>query len=763
MQKPTIALLVASLLSSPAAQASGFAGTPLFDGAGAPVSLDAAGLDVPAVDGAPVGDGDTAADVSPAPYEWTEEDVAGGVSDANPSGVEKKGFMAQAFYQLCRNAKVKFQQGFSPDPFKVQVKFNRHFVKIPGVGVAIADEGRARFSLRDHLSLGTLGEHAGVRVGLGAEHDGTFVVVRPLKDQNTCHQLDRLLDVSDIKPAVFESRRMAKMRVEELWKMSVRLRTPVSVGVGYGRPGLSAGVSFGYHRQGEANVTLRRLSPEFLRLRLRVDRADVFSLNGSARAQIKGTDFGDETKDLLGDIFPVVGDKLLYNELNKALQAKLRLIQRWSKSQEGLIEFILDPEDEAQMKALERLLTGDVDVLDTLGKLTELAGKAYANRLRVARTAGRWSEKLGVEPAFVGIDRKTDSRAGLHLKVPLLLELKGAGGKARDKIVILDENGGELRIYSAGSESRVSFLKLPVAGALVESGSRRSVMSFGGRDKEGDIQNVAVYVQQERFRRAGGLVARAMVAEAGEIMRYAGVRGRGVSDVRLPVSLAFAEGADPAQEVVKEGAAAFTLILNEDAVASLRAAPAGDVYKAYVNTLADSDYRAELEWVLANGKIGRDGLMSYDARALARAFRADDDTQAAVDAHLEDASVIAYELRTMGVRQEGRRRGVERSSGGRAEDLRDVMAGYSRGALGDVLAGRPHGRIGYDQKMKVLVQLVEREDVSAEVCLMVDKDGKGKKDILKRYVINPGAADTESLRRMTQTLNRFRPASKYSD
>ncbi len=87
----------------------------------------------------------------------------------------------------------------------------------------------------------------------------------------------------------------------------------------------------------------------------------------------------------------------------------------------------------------------------------------------------------------------------------------------------------------------------------------------------------------------------------------------------------------------------------------------------------------------------------------------------------------------------------------RADRFRDLMAGDGRSGL------------AYEDILKVMVQLVDPADVSAEFFLRVEKRIKGEKDVATRLLLNPNAGDGAMIGEASRDRARFAEPSILTD
>lgn len=688
---------------------------------------------------------------SPVPdSDWLKGDPGSAADDDNPSQGEKRSFWDRLNNEVCDAVQIpRTSLGLDKDGVGAKVTFGRALHKLPTGVRVLVDEAGLTVSAMPGIRLLDLGEGAKLSLGFGVEMKGMSRVIRPVEDKSGCRQVLRILDLRDVKAVLpLKAERFAGMGVGEIWHFPVVLRTDIRPVLKGGNSGLYAAVHFGWSRSGEPNVSLNRLSQDKLRLRMRLDSAEFFDAGGKLAFQVKGTEFGDDIKDALEEKLGNLPGKLLFGAVNDTLKAELGMLWRWGGGRKGVIDFILDPREPAQMRALEGLLAGDISALGSLEGAARLAARVYTGKAvsdeDVRRSARDSSRALGSEESFSGTDRYREKSRSFWLKVPIFGSLDLAWRTRSDRITFLDDTGRKFDIYRARADKDVDLIKFFGVGPFVESDARYSVLAFGGAEGgERSPGPVMVYVAQAALTNQTADSLKELFERVNKITGLVGANG-GAANPRTALPVRFEAAPDPKTGLYREGVGAFTLILGEKALRSIGAAGERDVLRAFVNAMdPDSDYRKEMQWVLAHGRIAG-GRLEYDEDALA----ADFGFPAPQDGGLRpdwlgmvrhrggEALLLARELRRLGT-----------AKAGRAERVRDLIGGQSKSGL------------SYGYMLRVLVQLADPADVHAELFYRV----KGDKALAEYFTLNPGLADMETARQADRALQRFDPPSRFMD
>lgn len=705
--------------------------------------------------------------------DWEEtRGMGGAVEDRNPTAAEKLAFWEklrdrdywdESLEKLCREARLPAAHAFRIDGVgSVQPAFERRLRRFPAGGLAIVDSARLRLNLGWSQSIADLGAGLPASVSLGASLEGAAAVIRPLKEKRSCRELDSLLDLREIKVVLpMTAKRFQKMAVGEIWKIPARFTAYLGASAGTTASGVPVSVSLGYSREGGVSVTLRRLSERELRFRLRLDHAQVLSANGSVAGFLKGEDFlryQGEGRDILEDnLGGLIGgtafkplDRALLGPLKRLLNFQLSLVTQWTSGDHILVEFVLDPENEEQMKALEELLIGGkLQVLPTLWKGIKTLGETFSGIEAARRTAHdlakAYSAALGRDPFFSATDAYRRWSLPFRLRIPVLGDFSFSYEKERDRVALSERDGGAFHIYKARSDRNAALLDIPFLGHFVKHNTRRSVLTFSYTDAEGyTTVPEAVYLQQAGFVRQSEAQVRAMLEGANDILRYAGAAGK-APDGRflLPSAKVLPPSPLGTERFFKRGVTAFSLSFKPEAVADLRRASSADVLRAYARAL-DYDYNVQraMLWALDHGKVHEDGSVAYDAWELNRSFPA-----GTPDGMSRELSKHFYWARRL------------------AENLAELKTGDpdAAGKVRDLMAGASGTPLPYEYTLKVLVQLIDPKHLSAEFLISAKEEGGAKANFEARYVLNQDPVQSSHAGQMGELLARFAPPLELGD
>ncbi|MBI5596032.1 MAG: hypothetical protein HY928_08085 [Elusimicrobia bacterium] len=693
--------------------------------------------------------------------------------DTNPGAPERSGFWDRlqnnAFDQICKNIKLKHRQSVAVDGVGgAGVTVNRELQRTAAGTFALVD----RASLDLSLGLGqSLFQDAvgGVGLSVGASVSGESAVIRPLGTKKSCDEVKRLVNVFDFKAALpLSAERVARMQVGELWRIPLTLHIGAGIGASLGE--LPASISLGRGKEGRVSATLFRLSEDQVRFRLRIDKADIRNRGGEVVYSIPGAALGfPEVDTIIVEQLVKLVNRQVARSLSRYLTARIGLAQPKRTGRMILIEFILDPRDQAQMTALRQLMRGDLNALSLLWDLLSKAGRALNGDRRAEEEAGevvdRHSQELGRRPDFVGADDYERRNSRFWFKLPILVDHENNSGRERDTVLIVDETGGQYEVHKADKRKETGWLDVPFLGEMNKHNTQRTAQVMTYRDAAGNSKEpVAVFLRQEGFLRSGAGTARGMAEEADAITRLIGTRGNGTNDgAALPVETLFPKdsltvpAADhgprdtdtgPTEKTYHRGISAFTLVFGRKAVEDIVSAPADVVLRSYVNALGYAEQEL-MKRVLPLLRIEEGGKVSYRERDALKALGYDGWRDENASGALSELSQLAQTA--TGLIQDLAKARAAASPEDRAKLFLEVMAGDGRAGL------------AYEAAMKVLVQMADPADVAGEFFVNVEKGRKGEKDVTARLLLNKDLGDGAFIGEASRNRARFAEPSILVD
>ena len=268
--------------------------------------------------------------------------------------------------QLCRQIKLQYDYNLPGDFGGTGGGVKRWLAPMPDGRLTIVDEERLSVGYGHGFSK-VISEAAGASIGLwvGGRIEGSSMVIRPLEGKATCKELDRLIDLRDIKTVLpFKASRISAMQVGELWRMPFRLTVGHTESVSDAlAENLNVSLSFNGTESGAATLTVYRLSESQLRFRFRVDRVEIRTKGGRLVETIPAIQFASLGANILAKFV----DHELAKQLNRYTVAALGFSTSRSQGKRVMLEYVVDPRDPAQAEAVAQALHGDFQGLVKMG------------------------------------------------------------------------------------------------------------------------------------------------------------------------------------------------------------------------------------------------------------------------------------------------------------------------------------------------------------------------------------------------------------
>ena len=669
----------------------------------------------------------------------------GGYSQPDRDRAEERR-RARILDQLCRFVELKQDFRLEVDGFSgTGGALRRRLEAEPGGRLTLVDEQELRLSFGHGLSREfSAGASAGASIS--ASVSGRSIVVRRLESSQTCDEVDRLIDLREIKTVVpFKGERISAMALGELWRVPLTLT--IGYGVGTSRPlgeNASASLSFGYSKNGAASVTVMRLAEDKVRFRFRIDYATVRSQALGAGRGLSAAEFLQGWQGALGRYI----DNRTARDLAEILALNFGLSKAVSDGKRMILEHVIDPRDPAQAEALALALRGDFRRLLTAARRVatehvsaDEAGEAYGEVLEIS------ADRLGA-PFYLADDAYGYETGSFSLNAPffsrVVSEVFGDSSISRKS-----GEAGEFRFHSSEKSPANEFLRLPFFGPLVKETDQRrvEVVTYAAKDRP-QGEPLLVYMRSQGYLRVPGSAFAESVEEINSVLRLAGARrGGGGRRMELPRVVSPSSSFSPpspelpyaaTEAADREGSLSLTLVFNEKAVREAVSAAKEEVLGAFAASLG-GPRRPLMDWLAANGRFTR-GRLAYDENDAAAAFGQD---------ALTDLSQLS------------------RAAAGLVEDLVSVRAAEDNDqrarSLAKALGGRGRSGLGYDQVLKVLIQFMDPLDLTGDFVAAVRDMSKSGKDIEAHYILKKRRLEIPLLREAGEARSRFSEGSSLYD
>ena len=627
---------------------------------------------------------------------------------------------------LCKAAQLKLNENAKlATVLGLGGGFSRYLMKFPNEKIALVDEVDVKLSVTLGNNILQIPNVQGLGVNITGQIEGKSQVVRPLESDRYCKELGTLVKLYEIKTAIpSTAKRITGMENGEIWKLPLILHLGFGASMGATiDEAINVSISAGETKERRPSVTLYRMDDNHLRLRVRLDRVTVQSAGASASSvQIPMSDLGLWNAD---NILASFINRTWANAVNRYIAAQLSLGSSRTFGKKLLVEFVLNPKDPEQMAALEKFMLGDFSILKRFIALG-LSFNHFAendetsNGLgNLAGVANQSSQAVGAKPGFAGSDIYHGHSNNIHLQVPVVHAQDLSWSASYNRYQSMDKEGETLHVQQRTRISDGKSINLPILGSEVKYNSQKTVYVVNKEGADGKATLPALmYQQNEGFVRQGDGTARDMLQQANGVLRYVGAHGNGTDETNvLPTDSIFPETGG-FFKYYKTAVMNFNLLISERGVQAIIAAPAQAIMKAYMNMMREAvpviiDKVMDLFYITKDGKVG------YDSREAARRVGG---TSADYENPAKPVDV------------------VKQLALGATEIICDIAsmrdtAGWKEQSeqLAKVAAGSSRSGLSYEDFLKVVVQLVDPLDVSAEVFVHTDKKVKGEADVTQNY------------------------------
>ncbi len=613
----------------------------------------------------------------------------------------------------------------------------------PGIGLTPVLE----LAQRTDMALG---------LGIGASFTMDSTVVRPRSFYKNCAEIKDLLNVADIKlvlpPSLLKhpthlskedfvavmAPRIAAMEDGELWSLSGVTTLSAAPSVSFTTGHVSAGVSIGGTQNGNAVMIVHRLSRTHTRFSLRVSHLHVFNAQGTvADVPIIG-------------IFNPGGAITLKNELEKIFDSAVvgNLVDYFTASftvmkqigdqstQQYLIAFDLDTSDPAQAAELAEMMQYDfLELLKKAASMATLQATQKANLEHFERLTEKHEAVFGRVASVVQTDiGKIDDNHSVTLKLPILGSHNRSSSSSKDEVVTVGSNwaGGpasrELHLASADRPKNDQGVSIPVINKTVFSDASDTKYTGFYFTDSGKLQ--VVFSHMDAFQRRSAGAVQDTLNEFRDMLAMTGSRGDPASDgSRDQYQIALPQHG----HTIKSGSLAFTMSISPDGIDKAFHASTEEIQRAALRVFPIPP---------AMGPRSGDSRPTLSAEMVAKItavlVQGRDETPAQRNAALRDLMVESG------------------NSGVVADSLGSFFSFLPLPSAHDV---------AYEGTMKVLLQLMDPQDVSANLALNIDtgeKRPKGVKNPGVNISVNQNAANTDLVD--AGLVNRERtPPPKYMD
>lgn len=686
--------------------------------------------------------------------QWTVPDAALPAPGA-PSGTPEGGYAdpdrrrmdeerrKDVLDQLCRKLKIRgdFKVGSGDWP-ATTLGFSRRMEADIDGGLALIDEERLQLNWGRSMAreLGEGGPSGAVWAG--ATVAGRSMVIRRLGTFNTCAEVDRLIDVTDVKLALpFNAERIAKMAPGELW------RVPLTLNVGYGASLSDAmdrfSLSFGLSKakNGAASMTLWRLSEKKARFRFRIDYVDVRSRSLGAVVTVPAVEFASTG----GNAALKLVDREVARQLRRYTAAYLSLGDAKSNGKRLVLEYVIDPTDPAQAEAMADALKGNfLTLLNLARRVSTSLTSEEETRQAYADLQDDNSLRLG-PPTYAAMSEYRGRSESFNLNLPFIVNRTVTEGFGSDRIVRYTGEGGEFQFHNAARTPNAEYFNLPFLGPVVKDLEHRNIDVVTYAPAGGAAEApFAVYIHNQAFLRLPASYVTSGIEEANAILRLAGLARRGAADrtMEIPVPRVPVPPEGTSEAADQKGWVSMTMVINQKAVADALAASAEEILKAYAAGTPAGD-RDMAEWLVRNGRL-EGGRLVYDEAAAAR------------ELGFSEGDSSRSWLAMMSRKAAGLVQDVAAASAAPTSTERAALLARAFSHEND--SGMTHVEV-----LRVLIQFVDPLDLSGDFIAASEARSKKGTSVKAHYVLKKGRAEVARLGEAGATRGRFLDGSILQD
>lgn len=662
--------------------------------------------------------------------------------------------------QLCRSAQIPFNYNFGSGDFSgTGVGMNRYLRVDVDNTVVLVDDEKVLASLTHSFAKGVGGSGAALGLGLSASIEGHSMVIRRTGIKQSCDEILRLVNFRDAKTVLpANAKRISEMGLGELWRVPFTLTYSQGLSAGDAKPdGAAVSVSFGRNDSGTSSMTLYRIADDKLRFRFRLDHVVVHSASLGLTEVYPAVLYAATAANILLRYL----EGRLADQLSQYTTGWLNYGRVSSDGKMILMEFVIDPRDPAQAQALAQALHGDFEAL--LKFSAKMSTFQTANTLKDYLALHDREASLLGPSTYAASDEYKSKTKSWAITIPFFISHNATALFGDDKIQRYTDAEGGFHFYRADKSKTNTFFSVPFVGPLMKDNGQRDVEAVTYAPKgESSGDPIVVYIRNQGYFRESGSSVREPVAEINRVLDAVGAqRGGGGARLTLPLD-ALVPPPAPLPEAVRvgkneirptepndrSGLLSFTLVLNQKAVRDILAAPSKEVLQAFAASLDATD-KPLMDWLAANGRIGKENEVTYSWREARQAFPQDSRRE---PGETDPTNTLAR---------------LSRQAAALLADLaaaRDAKSNVDRAqALATMIGGNGKSDLAYEDSLRVLVQLVDPLDVSGDLVANISSSSKNVKSASSHLVLKKNRSEVPLLKEAGDAKARFAQPSILVD
>jgi hypothetical protein len=605
-------------------------------------------------------------------------------------------------------------------------------------------------------------EIGSLNASISGSVEGKSIVVRPLEDDSYCKELKKLIDLREVKTILpINEKRISEMKVGEVWKFPIVTRINFSGGIGASpSPYLSVSIGDGITKERTPSITLYRMDKNTLRLRVRIARVLIKSIGGgiSTTYEISPSDIGlFEAENILTKLV----NREIAKQINKYLALRFNYGVSKTSQRKIMLEFLINPNDSEQMSSLVEFLSGNLGVIKRfieLGiKFNEFKDDSNFEEglSQINNVANEASSQLATKPSYAGANHSFSNTSNISINIPFIHSHNWSNTNTYERYQSL--NGKNvLHIHQAQKVSEGSSFNLPFLGSLSKQRNEENIYLINRENSQRIDDPLLLYEYNAGFVRSSDDRARDMLEKVNGILKYIGTDGEGINNEYIidpnsifPVSLKeelneLTLTNEREVKFYKRGMIAFKLLISKEGIKQIIFSTPQKILKAYLNMLKEFDsfiidkfgslFRFENNKVVYDEKKIRDEMWQQEEILQS--------TLNVIDQIARSATNLIKDIFSL-------------------RDETDPKKQAER--FVKIASGKGKTDIGWDKFMKVIVQLVSKENISAQIYISTDKKVEGENDVNSNYVINPNNNLSQTINEIVQQRDRFSNPSTLKD
>jgi len=641
--------------------------------------------------------------------------------------------------KLCKAANIRINQNAKIiEQVGIEGGLKRYFKSYPDTRLALIDE----ISLKLNVNLGTevlnVPNVGSMSVSVGGGLEGRSVVVRPLKDNRYCKNLAMLAKLWEVKTVLpMKASRINKMEVGEIWKLPMVARFSFGAGVGINTGGgVTVSIGAGETKERKPSITLYKMDENSLRVRFRVDHVTVRSVGVAAgTVEIPAGDIGVMSGE---NLIATTVNNTLADQINKFIAFKLGYNYYHVNGQKLLLEFYVDPKNPEQVEKLAEFLKGNLGTIEQFIKLGLRFDKFSENadsrsgEGELEDLAGQVGSQVGAANTFAGTDHYHTDGHNFNITIPVIHSHQSHWTTSYHRYQSLDNAGGSIHVQQRERVSDGDSLNIPFVGTLIKHNTKKDIYVVNRENTSGVASKpVLLYQKYEGFVREGDPLARAMIDNVNDVLKYAGRNGNGTDmSNTLPSSSIFPplppvepnyndnEYHQDPTKTYGSAVMSFKLVLAEQAVQDILTAPARNIMKCFMNVMRETE-REIVDKVMDLFRINKKGEVSYDYKAVQKRLNVD------LSEHYENGANPLDIVRNLAY---AATKFIEKIASVKAESNWKSQSEQLARVAGS-------GEMKYEDFLKVVIQLVDTRHISSELYIHTDKKVKGEADVTQNYTV----------------------------